>query len=84
MTTQTATPLEQTHPHYSTNWRAEYQIKHHIAFGELAAAVSVLRRLGVSCRSTDYDGELARHISTTVHRNDVIRDGDSIALVARN
>jgi hypothetical protein len=82
--TQTPARLEDSMPHYSTNWRAAYQIHHHVAFGEISAAVGVLRTFGLSCRITDYDGELFRSITTTLHRNSVLRDGETIAVLPTN
>jgi hypothetical protein len=76
--------LEDTVPHLSTNWRAEYQIRHHVAFGDLAAAASVLRAFGLSCRIGDFDGALFRFIIESQKPRDLLRDGGTVAFATTN
>jgi hypothetical protein len=82
-TTQPAR-LEDSMPHFTTSERAKFQIHHHVMFDNVPAAVAVLRTFGLSCRRGDYDGELARYIGTSVHRNQVLHDGDTLAVLRTN
>lgn len=76
--------LEDTVPHFTTNWRATYQIHHHVAFGDVGQAVAVLRTLGLSCRIDDYEGALFQHITKHVHPRNIQRDGGTIVVTASN
>jgi hypothetical protein len=76
--------LADSMPHFSTSPSAQYQIHHHVMFGDLHAAIAVLRESGLSCRVNDYGGALFRAIRQHVHTSALRSDGATIAIARTN
>ncbi|MDX2054066.1 MAG: hypothetical protein SFV15_16825 [Polyangiaceae bacterium] len=70
--------LEDRFPHFSTAWRAKYQIHHHICFGQTALAGKVIRDHALSCRFDDYEGALANYLRNNF-RSDFVQNRVSCA-----